>query len=120
MSWLAISEEEILDSINKAYDRMSIAQRKLWEVIKVSPQKWQQEPYGDEGEGFWVVAIFGNSVIWFNDIEKGYNTSSYSIFGTINEYRCNQDELEWQIQNVINQIKDGYDSAGYSDLVNSN
>lgn len=117
MNWSPITEEEILDSIHKAYDRMSLAQRKLWEVIKVTPQKWQQKPYGDEGGGFWVVAVFGNSVIWFNDIEDGYNTSTYSTFGTIDKYCCNQDELEWQIQNVINRIKDGYDSAGYSNLI---
>lgn len=117
MSWSPVTEEQILDSINKAYDHMSIAQRKLWEVIKVIPQKWQQKPYGDKGEGFWVIAIFGNSVIWFNDIEDGYNTSTYSTFGTIDKYCCNQDELEWQIQNVINRIQDGYDSAGYSNLI---
>ncbi|MEW8073348.1 MAG: hypothetical protein AB2765_11185 [Candidatus Thiodiazotropha endolucinida] len=60
-----------------------------------------------------VVAIIGNTVIWINDIEKGFNRSNFKEFGIIEEYYCNQDELEWQVQNVINQMRDGYDSAGY-------
>ena len=112
MKWTPITEVEIWDSINKSYERMSLEQKRLWETIKIEPQKWTQEPYGNEGEGFWVVAIIGNNVVWFNDIEDGFNNSSYSEFGEINEYFCNQDELEWQIQNILNQIKDGYYSAG--------
>ena len=114
MKWEPISEVGIWDSINESYERMNPEQRRIWEVIKIEPQKWGQEPYGNEGNGFWVVAIIGNTVIWFNDIEDGFNRSTFTEYGKINEYYCNQDELEWQVQNVINQIRDGYDSAGYS------
>ena len=108
-----MSESEVWDSINESYERMDLEQSRLWEIIKIDPQKWTQEPYGNKGGGFWVVAIIGNTVIWFNDIEEGYNRSTFSKFGAINDYYCNQDELEWQVQNVINQIQDGYDSSGY-------
>ncbi|MDH2433789.1 hypothetical protein QCD60_14545 [Pokkaliibacter sp. MBI-7] len=113
MDWKPTSEGEIWDAINESYDQMTLEQRRVWEVIKLCPQKWSQEPYGNEGDGFWVVALIGNTVIWFNDIEDGFNRSTFSEFGKINEYRCNQDKLEWQVQNVINQIRDGYDSARY-------
>ena len=113
MNGASATEAEIWDAINESYELMTLEQRRMWEVIKVSPQKWSQEPYGNEGGGFWVVAIIGNSVIWFNDIEDEFNRSSFSEPERINEYYCNQDRLEWQIQNVINQIRDGYDSAGY-------
>lgn len=113
MSWEPITEVELLDMINQSYDRMTPEQRRIWETIKIEPQKWAQEPYGNKGGGFWVVAIIGNTVIWFNDIEDGFNRSCFIKPGEIDEYYCNQDKLEWQIQNVINQMKDGYDSAGY-------
>lgn len=113
MNWTPIKEVEIWDEINKSYDRMTLEQRRIWEVIKVPPRKWSQEPFGNEGGGFWVVAIIGSSVIWYNDIEDGFNRSSYAELGQINEYYCNQDNLEWQIQNLINQMRDGYDLAGY-------
>ncbi len=111
MEWEPISEAELWDDINDAFDRMSLEQRKIWEIIKIDPEKWQQDPWGNEGEGFWAVAILGNNIIWFNDIEDGYNQSTYSKYGIINEYWCNQDELEWAVQNVINMLKDGYDSS---------
>jgi hypothetical protein len=101
MNWQPITETELLDMINKSYDRMTPEQRKTWETIKIEPQKWTQEPYGNEGGGFWVVAIIGNVVIWFNDIENGFNRSSFTILGQIDEYYCNQDNLEWQIQSIL-------------------
>lgn len=112
MKWTPITELEIWDAINESYERMSLEQRRIWEVIKIQPVKWKQDPYGDEGKGFWVVALIGNTVIWFNDIEDGFNRSSFKEYGKIEEYYCNQDELEWQVQGVINQMRDGYDSTG--------
>ena len=114
MEWESIAEEALWDDINNAYDRMSPEQRKVWEIIKIHPEKWKQDSYGNEGNEFWAVAIIGSSVIWFNDIEDGYNQSTYSNFGVINEYWCNQDELEWAVQNIISMFHDGYDSADRS------
>lgn len=110
MEWQPISEEQLWDDINEAWKRMTIKQRNLWEVIRITPEKWSQDPYGNTGNGFWVVAIIGSTVIWYNDIEEGYNRSTFSKLGVINEFWCNQDELEWAIQGVINQIEDGYNS----------
>lgn len=110
MEWQPISEDKIWDDINEAWKRMTITQRNLWEVIRIMPEKWDQDPYGKPGGGFWVVAIIGNTVIWYNDIEDGYNRSTFSTYGVINEFWCNQDELERAIQSVINQINDGYNS----------
>jgi len=112
MSWEPISEVAIWDDINKAVDRMSLEQKRVWEVIKILPEKWQEKTYGDFGGGFWVVAIIGNSVIWFNDIEDGYNQSVYTKYGHIDKYWCDQSRLEWAVQNVINVLGNGYDSAG--------
>ena len=59
-----------------------------------------------------MVAIYGSTVIWFNDIEGGFNRSSWSTLGLINEYWCNQDELQWTIQHVFDQWSDGIPSGG--------
>ncbi|MBT3060610.1 MAG: hypothetical protein B6D77_04300 [gamma proteobacterium symbiont of Ctena orbiculata] len=112
MTWKPITESELWDDINKAFERMSPEQRKIWEIIKILPEKWSQDPWGNEGNGFWVVALIGNNVIWYNDIEDGFNQSTFSEYGKIREYWCNQDELEWAVQNIINMLHDGYDSSG--------
>lgn len=67
-------------------------------------REMQQSPYGDLGGGFWVVAIIGRFVAWFNDIEDGFNVSRYSKYGVIGEYWCNQDELEWAMQRVLHSF----------------
>jgi hypothetical protein len=112
MSSKATSEGDIWDLINAGWDRMSIPQRNLWEVIKVSPAKWQEPTYGKHVGGFWIVGIVGQKVIWYNDIEDGFNLSKYSELGTISEYWCNQDQLEWTVQNVLNELKSGCPSGG--------
>ncbi|WP_457321144.1 hypothetical protein [Roseateles sp. P5_E11] len=63
------------------------------------------------GGGFWAVAVIGGMVVWFNDIEDGFNRSRYTSFGKIDEYLCNQDELEIAIQQVCNMLETGVDSA---------
>jgi len=114
MKWQPISEADILEEVNKSHDRMSREQKRLWEVMKIDPEKWQEETYGKEGGGFWAVAIIGNNVIWYNDIEDGFNRSKFDKYGEIRDYWCNQDQLEWAIQNIINELNDGCDSRRYA------
>jgi len=83
-----------------AYDD---AVRSEWERIRIEPEKWRCSPWGDETGGFWAVAIDGDQVLWFNDIEEGFNWSRYSTRGTIDEYFCNQDELEMIFERIAQQ-----------------
>jgi hypothetical protein len=38
---------------------MNPVEERIWEVIKITPEKWQQRPYGDAGGGFWAVGLIG-------------------------------------------------------------
>ena len=49
--WQPISLAELQGEINGALGRMNATQRKLWDVICITPEKWQQDPYGKEGGG---------------------------------------------------------------------
>ena len=114
MTWEPISEEAIWDDINSSWERMDFPQRHLWESIRIDPEKWELHPWGDLGGGFWVVAILGKTVIWYNDIEHGFNRSTYTKYGTLDHYWCNQDDLEWTVQHILDGIKDGRPSGGYA------
>ena len=111
MDWTPIGEMSLLDIIIQAESRMNTEQLRLWEQIKIPPSKWQQFPHGDSGCGFWVVGLIGHKVIWFNDIEDGFNISRYRNHGVIDEYWCNQDELEWVVQYILNFIQQGYSAT---------
>lgn len=84
---------------------MTPEQRRFWEAIRIPPEKWAQHPYGDEGGGFWAVGLLGRTVVWYNDIEEGFNCSEYTSYGTIGAYWCNQDELEVAIGSLFARIK---------------
>ena len=114
MTWKPITEESLWDLINESCGKMDLGQSCFWDAIKISPQKWHLHPWGDDGGGFWVVAIIGSTVLWFNDIEDGFNGSGYTEFGVIDEYLCNQDELHWQLQRVMTGAKEGGRLGGFA------
>lgn len=111
MDWEPIPEVLLWDLINEAESRMTPPQARLWKATRVPPQKWVEKSYGMLGNGFWAVAVIGSTVIWYNDIEHGFNESPYSSFGTIDEYWCNQDDLDLTVQYVLNRIESGQEYA---------
>ena len=113
MAWEPITEAELLEQINAACRRMPPSQRHFWEAIRIEPEKWAQHPYGDEGGGFWAVGLVGRTVIWYNDIEDGFNRSQYTRYGEIGAYWCNQDELEWTVQHLFDAVSTGSDTGGF-------
>lgn len=101
-TWQPISKSHLKGLIEVSEYEMSSSQRKLWEKIKLSsPEKWAQSPMGDEGGGFWVVAVYGRNCLYYNDIEDGFNESKFSSWGVIDEYWCNQIELHHFIASVF-------------------
>ena len=109
VEWQPISKPALLKRMSQGTRAMSAPARRLWDAIKIEPEKWRQHPYGHAGGGFWVVAVVGRSVIWFNDIEEGFNRSVYTTYGTIDDYWCNQDELNVTIEYLANAIASGRD-----------
>ena len=105
--WKPISESELYDQIQKTEADLNGELWNFWQLIKIDPIKWREKEYGDEGGGFWVVAICGTKVIWFNDIEDGFNISGYKTYGEIDGYYCNQDELSWSVTRLFDLVKFG-------------
>jgi hypothetical protein len=114
MDWISITEERLLDLVNKGRRQMNPLERKFWDSICIDPEKWQQDSYGRIGNGFWVVAILGRTVLWYNDIEHGFNRSCYANCGTIpaDEYWCNQDDLDQTVRLLMGIVATGVDPGG--------
>ncbi len=109
IEWAPIAEDAMRQRIAQGVARMSPELFRLWQAIRVAPEKWQQQPYGEQGGGFWVVALIGKTVIWYNDIEDGFNRSRYSAYGTIEDYWRNQDELELTVHWLMDALQRGTD-----------
>ncbi len=99
MEWQPISRESLSELIVEQLADATPQQRALFDRTAMTPAKWQLSPWGDPGGGFWVIAVMENRVLWYNDIEGGFNVSRFTTTGTIpsTEYRCNQDELQWAL-----------------------
>jgi hypothetical protein len=109
VDWEPISLSALLARIRQGCARMTEAQRHLWNGVEIKPEKWKQHPYGDAGDGFWVVGLVGRTVIWYNDLENGFNRSVYSDYGVIEDYWRNADELEITVQYLANALAGGHD-----------
>ncbi|MEM8850724.1 MAG: hypothetical protein AAGE03_11910 [Pseudomonadota bacterium] len=107
MNWTPISEEALRGQLRAGEARMTQSERRFWDSIKTEPEKWQCPHWGDQGNGFWVVAIWGERVIWYNDIEEGFNASSYRSHGRFDEYRSEQCELD----EILRRLMDSPDGA---------
>ena len=90
-NWKPISLIELQKEIKRGINLMTQVQLESWNKISIKPMKWEESEFGDEGGGFWVVAIIGNEIIWYNDIEEGFNISDFKVEGKIEEYFAEQD-----------------------------
>jgi hypothetical protein len=112
VNWVPITFEELYDKVIKTECDLKGSVLNFWEMIKFGPEKWNEQTYGTEGGGFWVVALVGQRVIYYNDIEEGFNISKFTRYGTIDEYWCNQDDLDVGILQLYNLIEFGGDIGG--------
>ena len=105
--WTPVKQERIEKDIEYCGDILFDKPNRLkfWEYIKIVPEKWKEKTMGEEGGGFWVVAIIGKSVIYYNDIEEGYNLSTFTNYGEIDNYYCNQMELHEMIESIFYEIE---------------
>ncbi len=99
MSWEPISRELLQEIVENGLAEATPEEQEQFVHAAVTPIKWRLSPGGDLGGGFWVVAIMDDRVLWYNDIEDGFNVSRFTVPGTIpsTEYWCNQDELRWAL-----------------------
>ncbi|NII82745.1 MULTISPECIES: hypothetical protein [unclassified Pedobacter] len=88
--WTPISLTKLKECILRVELKLDGELLNFWNLIKIASQKWQEKEYRNEGGGFWVVAVFENTVIFYNDIEDGFNISPYTVYEQISEYACEQ------------------------------
>lgn len=96
MVWNPCSLEQLQTVMVEELAECSADLRAYFFRVRFAPEKWQLEPWGDAGGGFWAVAADANRVLWWNDLEGGWNVSSFETRRRIpgGQYWCNQDALK--------------------------
>ena len=100
--WAPISETHLQQLIAEAEEQMTPEQASLWRMIRLPVAEiWQQRPWADEGCGFWVVATFGKSCIYFNDLSQSFAASLFDRWGNI----CKFDPRPASLPQLLNSCQ---------------
>ena len=98
--WEPINFDDISKKIEESQNKIDVSLLAFWNLIKIIPERWESKHFENESTSFWVIAIFGKCVIYYNDIEEGFNISTFECYGEIKNYLCE----EFDLNQVLYQI----------------
>jgi hypothetical protein len=103
-TWTPLSFDELQELIAEGEAKMDSELLQVWEDVRIPPAKWQLSPWGNDGGGFWVVAIAraldGEQALYYNDLECGFNFSAFSTRGILSRYGVDQGDLRDSIYDI--------------------
>lgn len=93
-SWKPVTHSQLMHLLTQQFRLLEESGQSIWDTISLpSPELWQQHPWGDEGCGFWVIAVAGRSCIYFNDISNGFTCGTFQRWGKIDYYQPSEATL---------------------------
>lgn len=102
-NWINFPKKELMLEIYLSEQNMDDEILLFWNQIKTSPEIWLCKDVIEDN--FWAIAHHQNFVIWYNDIEEGFNLSRFKTKGQILEYRAFKNELNAAIIALKNKIE---------------
>jgi hypothetical protein len=104
--WTPITDTE-LHTVLQQIEQLPDSQRQLWHLVRLPwPELWQQHPWGDEGCGFWVVAVAGKRCLYYNDLSGHFCQSSFERWGQIDHFDPDGQPLPQQLQSWLTLLAD--------------
>ncbi|WP_334125706.1 hypothetical protein [Empedobacter brevis] len=100
--WISFPKRELMMEIYLGEQNMEEELLLFWNKIKLSPEFWKCSDIIEEN--FWVIAQYQHYIIWYNDIEEGFNLSRFKTNGQILEYAASNNELSFTIKELKNRI----------------
>lgn len=100
MSWKPITKEELERELETQCNDLSPEEMGFFSSIKVPLESVEIDRNG-RLENVYVVARQEQSVVFYEDVEEGFEISKLNSQGVIDEYGANQ----FTIRHVINQLR---------------
>ena len=103
MTWIPSTPADFAELLGNELAACSPTERAAFMAHAIESAKWTQSPWGDAGGGFWAIAQRKKAVLWYNDIEEGFQVSAFDSPGAIpeNQYWCSQDDLAIAIRRLV-------------------
>jgi hypothetical protein len=95
-AWKPATKDEVEAIIAADLRECTAAQRETWKRYCVPLRSAPIERYG-KSEHVFIVAQRGNEVLYWEDVEEGFNFSELGPNGEILEHSCNQDGLQYAL-----------------------
>ena len=95
-----LSLDEVKSILREDLSKCDPQQLAIYRQYSVEPYFAPLMRYGNREEVA-VVARKGDEVIYWEEIEEGFNVSPLGPDGSIVEHWCNQDELRWALNHWI-------------------
>ncbi|MEZ5704451.1 MAG: hypothetical protein R3E56_03380 [Burkholderiaceae bacterium] len=92
MHWEPLTREDLQQELDKAVGMLHPGHRKKFEEISVVP--WQVEVTDRPGTFFWVVAEHEGQLLYYEDVEEGWEVEKRNETGGIDGRWANQFELK--------------------------
>jgi len=99
-----LSEAKLYDILIEAEAQLRPKAERMWEMIKIEPERWHAPVYGSGSHSFWAVGIIGKRVLWYNEIESEFTNSTFEKYGQISEEHFGPTELIHFLEQLIRQV----------------
>jgi hypothetical protein len=100
MNWESITKDELLEAIRQQCLELNAEELSFFNEIYVPLEKARILRYGNIEEVF-IVAKLGELIVFFEDVEEGFEISELNDEGVITEYGASQ----FTIQHITNQLR---------------
>ena len=100
MTWKSITQDQLQTILDEEFVRCTPQQQ---EILKSHAVPFRKIPIIRSGnkEYVFVVAQRGNEVLYYEDVEGGFEISSLAKDGSIENSGSNQDELCWALKKWV-------------------
>jgi hypothetical protein len=102
MNWSPISEVELKDLILEQLTPLNKAESEFYEAIKVPFRKVFIERSGALEKVF-IVAELPDGVVFYEDVEEGFEFTVLNTLGVISDYSASQLELSHVIRQLMSK-----------------
>lgn len=100
-----LSEAKLYDLLLKEEAKLRPRADRMWELVKIEPERWDAPVYGSGSASFWVVGIIGKRVLWYNEFEGEFTMSSFETYGDIADEHLAGSELCVYMEDLIRHVE---------------
>lgn len=100
MNWMPITKAELEREIEAQFRELNPEEQAFFRQVQVPMEKFSIERWGVLEKVF-VVAKFQNMVVFYEDVEEGFEITVPNQAGVISDYSSSQ----FRLRHVVNQIR---------------